>query len=276
MKRLYRYRKFNEFTKDELNKSYIYLSSPLRLNDPFDCRLDAEVDLPFNKATEEISSLFDEMLDDEDDFIRELGGKIISDIQGSTEEIIALKKNYYFIMTLRKTFDQDGIVCFTDSADNSLMWFHYADGGKGICIEYAFPEDSGILNSLAAVVYTDIYPNLRMPCFSDNLDKPLNFDKGESIISKEWSDFVNQMVLTKSKEWAYENEWRLILPGYANKKLFLEENYQASIYVGSEMNYKNMSSLLNILRKKKIPPKVFRVDRKEKEFGFYFSKIEYL
>jgi len=276
MKRLYRYRAFNEFTKDELDKNYIFLSSPLRLNDPFDCRLDADVDLPFNKATEEVSSIFAELLDDKDDFLREFGEKMISNIRGSTEEITNLKKNRYYMMVLRKSFDQNGIGCFTDSPDNHLMWFHYADGGRGICIEYAFPESSGILNSLAPVIYTDIHPDLKLPCFSDDLDKLLNFDECENITPKSWSTFINHMVLTKSKEWAYEKEWRLVLAGYADKKLFFQENYQASIYIGSEMNYKNTSSLLNILRGKKIPPEVFRVDRKEKEFGFSFSRIEYL
>lgn len=41
----------------------------------------------------------------------------------------------------KKTIDSAGIGAFTIKCDNILMWSHYADNHKGICLEFDFNKD---------------------------------------------------------------------------------------------------------------------------------------
>lgn len=80
------------------------------------------------------------------------------------------------------------ICSFTETHKNPVVWSHYADEHRGICIE--FDTD-----------HIDI---------RNNLLRPVNYSNTVPILEhKSWKDdriaFFN-----KTEEWAYEKEWRYI------------------------------------------------------------------
>ncbi|HCR1993737.1 TPA: DUF2971 domain-containing protein, partial [Enterobacter hormaechei subsp. steigerwaltii] len=123
--------------------------------------------------------------------------------------------------------DSARISCFTNTALNPTMWAHYARDRTGICIEfdenkikeledmYIFDVkyldrpptvDTAVLTLIADQVeynndaifkgYTDGYEHLYEQAF----------EEGRSVL---WEVF-NGMLATKSQEWSYEQEKRLI------------------------------------------------------------------
>jgi hypothetical protein len=98
------------------------------------------------------------------------------------------------VATLGKQYLQDminnyGIVCFTEANQNILMWSHYASNHQGICLgfEVEDPGQAGIYK----VQYSDEYPELDF--------------------NRIWhKDGMMKVFWTKSNEWAYEKEWRLV------------------------------------------------------------------
>ena len=81
---------------------------------------------------------------------------------------------------------------FTYSQNSILMWSHYGDSNKGICIGYDFREASeDIVQHLYPVQYSDTR-------FSDVI--------AQNIASHPF------LCLRKSKCWKYEKEFRLIYP----------------------------------------------------------------
>ncbi len=82
-----------------------------------------------------------------------------------------------------------GIYCATTNHDDILMWSHYADHHKGVCLE--FQGESGLLACAQKVHYSQ----KRIPI-------KWGFEDKETSMQK--------TLLTKSECWAYENEWRLI------------------------------------------------------------------
>lgn len=89
-----------------------------------------------------------------------------------------------------------GIACFTEVWEQALMWAHYADAFRGICIEYDFellrrslPEES----SFSRISYAD-----RLLDIGGDLHDPRRLAK--------W------ILSTKHHSWAYEREWRLFTP----------------------------------------------------------------
>lgn len=93
--------------------------------------------------------------------------------------------------------DNLGIFCLTEDPMNLLMWAHYADHHRGVVIEFdethtffnrrKGPQDD--LRHFRKVNYTEVRPSV--------------------FLSR--SDAI-QVFYTKSREWAYEREWRLITP----------------------------------------------------------------
>ena len=82
--------------------------------------------------------------------------------------------------------DRYRVYCVAKRADCELMWAHYADKHKAICIEYMFPDF--LLDKALEVSYSEHYPVFYLP----DSDKDL------------------RQLLSKSAAWAYENEYRLI------------------------------------------------------------------
>lgn len=96
------------------------------------------------------------------------------------------------------------ILCLTNSYRKKLMWSHYADSHKGICLTVKVPNH---------LVYPICYTSKRV--FNDsNLDKILASNKvkyKKSLITpyKSLSD-NKKTALIKDKKWAYEKEYRII------------------------------------------------------------------
>ena len=71
------------------------------------------------------------------------------------------------------------------------MWSHYADSHKGFCLQFIDDKRAAFLRELREVSYRPDYPIMNP--IIDNYE--VRYEK---------------IVLTKSKHWDYEQEWRVI------------------------------------------------------------------
>jgi len=114
---------------------------------------------------------------------------------------------------------------FSEEKDNLLMWSHYGDNHKGLCIEYELKHilnqqdneknNLGILYHLFPVIYLEnrvddesAFNNLKYASKSINQYKSDLKDKNvpEDV---EWHKDIKSLFLIKSKKWEYEKEWRI-------------------------------------------------------------------
>ena len=77
------------------------------------------------------------------------------------------------------------------------MWVHYANHHRGICVEYDLLEINNILNFAAVPV---IYSTQRA-CFDYLNPKRIEQDMHKLLV---------ESLTSKSPEWSYEKEWRII------------------------------------------------------------------
>lgn len=92
---------------------------------------------------------------------------------------------------------QTGISCLSESEKSLLMWAHYANNHRGMCVEYNLLEINRQLRFTAIPV---IYSDSRV-CF-----RSINMD---SIDQDAHTAFIESLS-SKSPEWSYEKEWRII------------------------------------------------------------------
>ncbi len=85
-----------------------------------------------------------------------------------------------------------GLLCFSESWKNPVLWSHYADKHRGICLGFDVSDE-----------YTlpVIYSKERVQISFKNNDP----EQGLSL------DFVNEMLQTKYDHWFYEQERRMLL-----------------------------------------------------------------
>lgn len=123
------------------------------------------------------------------------------------------------------------ITCFTERPDNILMWAHYADSFKGICIEYDIKRLVGndILHHLYPVLYEKkrkLYRDIDEIC---NELKELERYIADNAERNDYGylDDILPLLLIKGDMWSYEKEWRIV---YTLLDLY-EEN-DATLYSG--------------------------------------------
>ncbi len=81
-----------------------------------------------------------------------------------------------------------GVTCFTENPTDILMWSHYADHHRGICLCFDL-DDEAFRAKLSPVIYSEDYPT--------------------PDLSSGWqSDGIANILITKSRHWAYEKEFR--------------------------------------------------------------------
>lgn len=95
------------------------------------------------------------------------------------------------------------ICCFSKNNASILMWAHYADENRGICVEYEFqklPEGDLLRNSLFPVAYTNV------PIEIGDLIE----DKQNRVFQYSFDAAVLCSALNKAHMWNYEQEWRIV------------------------------------------------------------------
>lgn len=88
------------------------------------------------------------------------------------------------------------------AVENTLMWAHYANCHKGICVQYELGEKDFSTNSTS---YATLMRLMRINYIDPNLDSDvLDFTNPETKLN------MRTALATKSIDWAYENEVRMI------------------------------------------------------------------
>lgn len=238
-KKLFRYRSLSEeFTFENLKKNKLWISSPDKFNDPYDTFINLDIDLfleEFWKNDPELKEEISELSGKERRILRRY---IEREKENCEKEI---KKE---IENLRKTI---GIACFSESYDNILMWSHYADYHKGICLEYDFAEINMMTNSiLLPIIYENKFEHL------------INYIdiKKDKIDTEE----AMKLFLIKYTGWQYENEWRIIDSDESN--CLINTPVPTVIYLGCKIDHNQRMKLEKIARSMNIPVKCMRMSTK--------------
>lgn len=100
----------------------------------------------------------------------------------------------------------NGLICFSGSWSNPLLWGHYADKHFGIALGFDVPEDQA-----AKVSYTSNRATVK-------------FDKAAGKVV-DGPNVIDKLIRTKFTDWKYEDEYRIFVSlDPANKE---GENYFA-------------------------------------------------
>lgn len=221
---IYRYRTFSSTTVDLLCSDVQFFAKPADFNDPFDCSPVIEVNSRLRQLRNILKALVTTRVRAETlsalkkAKIDVLVAKIHSEQLAEHKAVQAIETVAYHatnpeyddravaeISILRFEIDRElksryekGICCFSEDFNNPLLWSHYGDQHRGICIGYSLdrkpkPELKQVRYGGERTITTNLLEQAL-----------LKVDK--EAIARLDADFL----LRKAPEWHYEKEWRLI------------------------------------------------------------------
>lgn len=192
--KLYKYRNTREFTETIFVSNEVYFASPEKFNDPFDGGFRILCDGEQNQWVSESQALRvireehpEWKPEEQAEAVRQAVAIIHTDRREDLRRIFETK-------LANDTNHIAGVLSLSAQNDNILMWSHYADKHKGICIEFRTDIVHSPFARAMPVVYDDEYPR---------------FDLHEVVMNEELRSSAAWM-LTKSPLWEYEKEWRVL------------------------------------------------------------------
>lgn len=283
--KLYKYYSFSEYSKKNLLDSTIWLSFPEKFNDPYDSALTYTImDLFKHGFSSELQDIFSnewrgegkltgaekmQILDSEDTL-----SSFMDTIINKNDEIKSAHREgiknglygyiYSSIYEMLKSLSDINkksmvISCFSELNNSMLMWSHYANYHKGFCLEYDFsslPTSDIRTQLLYPVIYQDELLNVTEYLQSDDVKNV----------------FSVRAAITKSKEWEYEKEWRMIAPfGLDVKEMVWSVPLPKSIYAGSKIDNNDHIFLKEYAEKNNI--ELYQAKMKENEFKIDFIRV---
>ena len=180
------------------------------------------------------------------------GAKIKEDLADARRKLASITQ------TLKDTVNgQFAITCFSKIPDSILMWSHYGNKHTGFCVEYNFEKCKNLdaLVNLLPVLYSVERPSLPMGLF--------DFSNPQEIKLNNVMDYIPELImllLSKSNEWSYEEEWRIVSPQNQLIDGHLSDLHIPShIYLGANISKENECIVRDVAKKLIIPISKYRI-----------------
>lgn len=188
-KYLYRYMKVDEYLEKLIVSHEIGFASPSTFNDPFDCKIHLSWDkfkTTERSYIEKILNLADPPFSqDEKNFHLD---KMLRS-EGEFEKYMHRAQSLF-----RGGVNDFSVLCLSEEPNNILLWSHYATKHQGVCVRFLNPGK----------------------LFNEVLLK-VDYSQDVSLIDflapkETYVAAYIKALRTKAEQWAYEHEWRVIVP----------------------------------------------------------------
>lgn len=210
----YKYHRVNQHLLDLIQSNQLWFSHQNELNDPFDCK--------YSLSDSYLISVF-----------KSSTGTLLNDLQNGHPQLKHLSHDE-FLKIMLPTLNSEGwmnglynmlfgemfgwsVCCFTTDPLNELMWAHYADNNKGVCLEFDLTKSPDLHEKINPVRYNDTFPEINS------------------------MDEVPEALLTKRTAWSTEKEWRLI-SDVKGAKVF-DKNSLTAVYFGCNVTKKTIDDI---------------------------------
>ncbi len=144
------------------------------------------------------------------------------------------------------------ICSFSEINNHHVMWAHYADQFRGICVSYRL---SRLLNGLGSrIEFTRMTYREKLPTVRE---------------SKRPREEAIRVLSSKHDRWAYENEWRMFSDSVETS--YLEVDCVSRVFLGSRMEHDKKERLTSKLKSLNISVSEMQLRKYSIEFESIFE-----
>lgn len=219
---LYKYRSMKDpYLEDVILNQNIYFSAPRKFNDPFDFY--PVINIVGTKK--DVTACRKRIV--QDNYPSYDRNQIKAEIKEFRKRTPNLQK-FMDNIDIKKELDHFKTYCLSKTQKSILMWSHYANEHKGICLGFESVVGSTFGNA-----------------------KEVNYDKNRYNINWLLQDRDKQLINSlyhKSIDWAYEKERRIIYPDHPGKQSY-QPNELKEVIFGDKITDKDRQLMLVWLNK---------------------------
>ena len=274
---IFRFRAINDYSLNAFLDDELYIASPNAFNDPFDSSFVYDLDKVVDSFLQNqgflknifIYSFFQQHKRKPSD--NEINNALLefNNDKQRLKNIIKEQciKSLYFLRS------EYLVGCFTKRVDNSVLWAHYGQCGKGFVLEYRKND----LYELLLTYFKKIHYNKKLSTIFDVSYDNNVFERTDLMISilESFSEFLVETVNNprvkrfryepseenlkaifthKAFNWSYENEQRIIVPNTNLGESFrcLGNIKPVAVYLGTNMEKYNRYLLIKACKEKGI------------------------
>ncbi len=248
---LYKYYSFNEWTQSIFERNEIYFQSPDCFNDPFDSKISTTYEGTEKQRVSRLKDLWYKAISEgsrKKEPEETLHAEAIKVVKAGQDVPLILKTLERFLERMRKRM---GIFCMVhpDQKDNIQMWSHYANHHTGFCLE--FQTANNFFGR--ALPIEEKYYSPERPCL--NLIEHPNPEK------------IVKALLTKAKDWEYEEEWRIIDHINGPGPQTYPPEALSGVILGCRISPENRQRITQLCRARNPQPTIYWAEEKDREFG---------
>jgi hypothetical protein len=246
---LYKYRvlqdvsqpdKLAVFTRKVITEGTLWHGSPRDFNDPFDCRLSIDRSNPDAILRTMIGILSPGLNQDEQE------AKLV-DLRTRQEALLDRFEHIIWDTTAKI-----GLCCYGNSGTNMLMWSHYADYHRGVCLKFDLLANPVAYNDLMQVRYSTEYP----------------------IIEAIDPSSIRTYLSTKSRIWEYEQEWRVFTRSGPMLMPYAKPGLVEVIY-GSQATPESMQTMTALIQSDPALQHVHLQQARISKYSYALDLVEY-
>jgi len=245
---LYKYRPCDKYNEDIILGNELYLPRPSTFNDPFDCRgrivldgtdeelrgfLRDHVMTTMKIAPENVESILDRLFSDD-------RAQMYRSEQFSRQVSEHLRNGME-------------VLCMSEVRDNIVMWSHYADHHKGLCLGFS-TENSGLLRAAEKVEYKSTLPVL-------------------NVLRASREDVNGGLVGTKFSAWDYEREWRVVRAATAHQRYPLPRGTLVEVVFGWRIPAHDRRQIVRMVHYSRTQVKYFQAREDERAYALQIVPV---
>ena len=253
---LYRYRSVDgpdqARTQRIIETGLHYFASPTSFNDPFDCRPNFALDSDENSVREYLYGMWARRAPHMSEDARKQ--EVDAILQDPARDPRIPENNMIFAAVYDSLVTaRIGVLCLSEVKDSILMWSHYADCHRGICLVY--DTDNEFFVHAQPVQYQRERPRVN-PVIHSN------------------EQMLDSAIFTKSEAWAYEKEWRIIHYQHGSGERQSPHACLKAIIVGLAMSGTDRRLVESWAKASPAKPAVIRTNLSPSEFSIVFPKAQ--
>lgn len=242
-KKLYKYFGCSQYSLENLKNNQITFSNPIYFNDPYDCALYTD----FKKAFK--------IFLDYDEYKKEVEEISLIDIQEAVLDDETFINEYE--KEIKNFVNKIRVTCLSEKNDSILMWSHYAVNHTGFSIEYNFDDIEKQNRIFLPVIYKTEISEISMEIMNDNKDGMI------------------YPLISKAKDWEYEDEWRIIemdmKPCECRRNMYMKKQ-PIAVYLGCKIDKSNEERIIQICIENNI--QLYKMNMKKDAFKLEYSLVK--
>lgn len=226
---LYKYRRWDTNAMKIIVLRELYYGRPSEFNDPFDFRVTMRTD----GTRDQWFRLLAELVGQEE------ASALVDTRKWELPEFQARIRNNMIERQMKA-----GVFCMSRKCDDILMWSHYADSHRGVCIEFSWDVER---TAVFDVEYPCEFPEI-------------------SIFDPDWRERVLKLLYTKSAQWCYENEVRHIRKE-GGGPVEIPPDWITAVIIGCQMPPSDAESVTEVVRRSLPEADVRRAKMRDFDFA---------